>query len=1079
MADEFVDEIVAQKAFNQLVIFRKEVKETVADIATLSKSAREAFDGFGNNSTLSERIKQTKAQAAANAEVINKVESLTDAYKRQEAALKQALLVEKQKTEQSKQSAQATVASAKASTENAKAKEIEAKYTIILQKEMERIEKLRDREAAQLARSETAYAKLSAEHKEAAATAKNLGAEYELLQRSLSGSLSQGVRADKTAELQKLTPVMLAAQKNANSLHQSLLKVDQAVGDSRRNVGNYNGAVMAMSQILREAPSFAYSFATGLSGIGNNIPILVDEITKLKAANEALKASGQATIPVWKTLMGAFTSPVGIITAVTAVVTILAARMTMAGNAAKDAADGTNKYEDRLKSLIDTVSKFNATLQSSIQLDQQSASSFMRRIENGNINDKIAAYGELRSLIPGVLDDLDKEQIKRFTLTASIKEQINAAAKLNQEIRNGRDVQKEYVKVQNETQEQIRLKQEQVNLERKKLLEGGNGKQALPQSVVDRMTNSYKNERVADLPLLGVGNYQRAIAELNTLQDSLANTRALAVALNANIQNKEFALGEMAGKTKDKKTTTPKDNTLKNEQDLTKEIYDEYQKRLLLQAEVQKAISEDETKSLEERLIAYQQFAELSFDAETVKSVGELEILKQSLTEIEKLEGISASKRTRQQKDLLGKKALLLQQYDNISADFNLKEQKHIEATAKGIVSIQQDEVKKRIDAIKLLTDNVDIQEARAGQLLAESLKKGEINYKQYVQKKKELEDKYQVERFTQIKDYLTAEIEALSKQGVDTRQLQELLNKDLANLSDADLKKFLDNAKIKEQNQQLITQKVWEATGEAISSAASIADSYFERQLAQQQELLDGVEKRKNAELDAIEKSSLSDKQKLQESIALTAKAAAEEKKITDEIARIKRKQAIADRAAALLGVAQNTAMGITAVWANPLTIAAAPILTPIIAGIGLAQAAAILAKPLPAYAEGTDNHPGGLALIGEEHKPELVIEPGKSPYVVDKPTVRALAPRTRVIPQAELLANSLGFMTPSLLAQMQIPANDYSALQDTIRETAAQTANVIRNMPQTKFVVSNGEWQKVIINGSSVTKRINKNIC
>ena len=74
-----------------------------------------------------------------------------------------------------------------------------------------------------------------------------------------------------------------------------------------------------------------------------------------------------------------------------------------------------------------------------------------------------------------------------------------------------------------------------------------------------------------------------------------------------------------------------KDNSLKNENDLTQEIYDEYIKRIQIAAEAQKMISDDETKSLEERLMAYRQYAELSFDAETVRGVEELEVINNNL----------------------------------------------------------------------------------------------------------------------------------------------------------------------------------------------------------------------------------------------------------------------------------------------------------------------------------------------------------------------------------------------------------------------------------------------------------------
>lgn len=68
--------------------------------------------------------------------------------------------------------------------------------------------------------------------------------------------------------------------------------------------GNFNGLQNSINQISRELPAFTYSAQTGFMAISNNLPILIDEIGRLKTANAELTASGGKATPVWKQLIG-------------------------------------------------------------------------------------------------------------------------------------------------------------------------------------------------------------------------------------------------------------------------------------------------------------------------------------------------------------------------------------------------------------------------------------------------------------------------------------------------------------------------------------------------------------------------------------------------------------------------------------------------------------------------------------------------------------------------------------------------------------------------------------------------------
>lgn len=99
----------------------------------------------------------------------------------------------------------------------------------------------------------------------------------------------------------------------------------------------------------------------------------------------------------------------------------------------------------------------------------------------------------------------------------------------------------------------------------------------------------------------------------------------------------------------------------------------------------------------------------------------------------------------------------------------------------------------------------------------------------------------------------------------------------------------------------------------------------------------IDDLTNQKNKELDIAGNNSI-------------AKAQIEEN-YQRKILALKRKQAIFDKLQSLFDIGLNTAVGITAAWKSPAT---APFMIPIIIGTGVAQAAAVIAKPLPKYYKG-----------------------------------------------------------------------------------------------------------------------------
>ena len=130
-----------------------------------------------------------------------------------------------------------------------------------------------------------------------------LAAQYELNNiklRAMSDAERQAEGSGKQLEAETL------------ALYVKMQKMQEAVGNHRLSVGNYakswDGLGISVSQIVRELPAAAVSMNTFFLGISNNIPILMDEINKLRAENKELIAQGKQAKSVVGSIAKAFFS---------------------------------------------------------------------------------------------------------------------------------------------------------------------------------------------------------------------------------------------------------------------------------------------------------------------------------------------------------------------------------------------------------------------------------------------------------------------------------------------------------------------------------------------------------------------------------------------------------------------------------------------------------------------------------------------------------------------------------------------------------------------------------------------------
>ncbi|MBS4064499.1 MAG: hypothetical protein KGZ74_08055 [Chitinophagaceae bacterium] len=179
----------------------------------------------------------------------------------------------------------------------------------------------------------------------------------------------------------------------------------------RKAKREFDGLGNSINQISRELPAFTYSTQTGFMAVANNIPILIDEITRLKVANAAAAASGAATIPIWTAIRAALFSWMTVISLAITALTVFG-----------------GKIYSYIQGLIDSKKAIDEAKEA-----QEAMNAAFKSSEMGDAIDTVI---ELRSMFKLAKDGLiDKESVlKKFneTMGKSTKEakDFNEAEKL-------------------------------------------------------------------------------------------------------------------------------------------------------------------------------------------------------------------------------------------------------------------------------------------------------------------------------------------------------------------------------------------------------------------------------------------------------------------------------------------------------------------------------------------------------------------------------------------------------------------------------------------------------------------------
>jgi DNA repair exonuclease SbcCD ATPase subunit len=623
--DEYLS-LVGKDGLNELEIAKKSAQELGNIVVDVNSKVAALYGKFKDTKSMKEFNKQYEEAR----KLVDDLNASTKAYEKSLAdEAKQKYLNEK---------------ADKAASAAAREK---LKLAQDLKKQQDDILKQQKKEEEQLKRNTSAYDKLRKVQSEAAKAALDLG-----------------------ATLGKDSKEFKDAAANAKKLNDELLELEVAVGRSQRNVGNYksafNGLQNSINQISRELPAFTNSLQTGFLAISNNIPMLIDEMKRLRIVNEELRLSGQATIPVWKQMVkGIFSWQTALSVGIT-LLTLYGKDVIdfffKLGDASVKASDGTKILTGETK-ILSEVYKNAATTYSKAasEIDILKTRFFdakatvqdkteVVKVLNKNYEDTIGRINGINEA-----EEFFINRSEPFVRSLMLRAQIEGAYQtiaentntlLKQQATTVEDNVGTFQKINSYLvafSKSRNLSQKQIDEEYEKQINASAKRNtANVESAVERSNNVIKKF------ILDTGK------ELSQL-------------------NEQFGFGE-GKKEKSTAATDTVNEEINLQERLNKALAEK--RKIDLEDSINKnlAIIDDDTNSLDARLDAIVQYFESKRALNNIDMNSELSSIQYKLDKITEIEAKSANKRTKQERALLREKEVLEAEKTAIVAKYAIKE---------------------------------------------------------------------------------------------------------------------------------------------------------------------------------------------------------------------------------------------------------------------------------------------------------------------------------------------------------------------------------------------------------------------
>jgi hypothetical protein len=885
----------------------------------------------------------------------------------------------------------------------------------------------------------------------------------------------------------------------ANALNNKLKEIDSQFGNYQRNVGNYasswNGLQMQVQQIARELPNAALGLNMFIIAISNNLPMLIDEIKRTSDEVQRLRMEGQKTVSVWKQLMGAVFSWQ---TAVVVGITILTAYRNEISDwvaslfRGKKALDETISVQDKLR--IAQKGAIRDTIEERIKLEllYKAATDNKKAME-----ERIVAANELKSTFPKLFDNYTKEQI----MTGNAKDayrlltaQIIATAKAKRVMNEVTKAATNYEETEFKRLNQV-YTVEKARAEYQKFVDTG-------LSRTEAGIDAKKKLEAEEATLKALK--EQGIQYKNQMNDlgKLVDVKAL---VNDPGKNNKAYDDEK------KKMEEYAEYIKKITEDLSKskiELIADGREREI--AEISKEY-DDRIKEIKGRT---DEEIELRKNLETLKGKAIAEIndkYDKELLEIEKtnLENRLASIGENSNEEL-DKRLNLQIQLNNMMRDAEIKD---AEKNGEDVVAIRMKymqrenslimrNLQERIGLIEANTDKVVNEQETSALKEANIIKKqyanGEISKEDYEKKLYDIGVKYAKARLETLMKEAEAEMSLLDPNSEKYQELEDRLANLQAqingiNYDDATKKREEWIGKFKEglsgmnsaardalgetagifeglsdimvdvaEDGKLSFENMAQAVGKIVSGITSLMTDIYDAQIEnieKEQEANDEAYDKEIERIEALEENgAISTEEAEARKRAAEDKTAAKNAELEKKKAALQEKQAKWNKANSIIQAGIFTALAITEALPN-LVLAA------LVGAMGAAQVALIAAQPIPKYAKGTKDHPGGLAIVGDGGKKEGIVTNNGLFITPDKPTLVDLPAHAQVIPDLSYIYDRRGLTSDYGLLEQKLKNmreegivvnvnNDYSRLERKMESNTKQLQNIGRIMKKANHI-------------------------
>lgn len=889
------------------------------------------------------------------------------------------------------------------------------------------------------------------------------------LNQAASGSMNEMAQSLSKARIayrnlteeERNSPFGQELLKSIQKTDSKIKEFDASIGNHQRNVGNYAGGFNTLQYsvqlVARELPSLTMSLSQFFLAISNNIPILSDEIIKAKNANAALRAEGKKGVPVWKQLISSVfswqTALVVGITVITAygkeisnffkslfgakqaLIEVSEVQRIFGENIAKDTIEldimidklknttkGTEDYnkarmkiidkygdylkgqKDEIRNLEDLDAAYKILTQSIIQ------NSIQKGLQEAN-SKMIEEYNKgMESALDGVLEEFENKYGKEKGAEKFMTFKIGITSDDEELRKSAEEIYKEFNRKEFQSysygggmeipkNDLSETKEELIGLNNR--LEDGHKSllamektfrkfyvEEAPQSIDILVKKQQELKEIESRPARTLEEQRTKNRDKKRVEDEIKWLQSLGIETDKQAKSRE------------KEERKINDYIIK----LQERERNAYNQMLSLKekegSEANKRIVQDERFSYEERIEALNKYSEALKASVKTNAYAQIEKLIRETT-------IGLGKDPDNEKDRaevaqkVSNQVLLIRQKEALEIE------KITEQSAKTQLQIEEDRVKKMLKSVQEEADArsraISGKESTEYDYLAKDYKKGLMSEELYQSKKKAISDKYALIRFDEEQKML--------EQQLNTFGLKEEEKNDIERrLADNRLEyeKWVNEQEIAAA--EALAEKKKELLKDVFNFGQQLIEQRFQNQLnalEEESEANDEWSEREKERIDRLEEAgAISKEQADARKAVVDDQAAAREDQIENKRKEILRKQAIYEKAMAIAQIAWNTAQAIMAAWTNPFT---APGMIPLIIAAGAVQSATVLATPIPEYAQGTEDHPGGLAIVGDGGKSEMIIAGGKVFRTPSTDTLVDLPPHSVVLPDFNAGMNTL----------------------------------------------------------------------